>query len=46
MREDHTLRDDANWMQHTFAYREADGSIRLDYRPVEADKYVPMERKY
>jgi succinate dehydrogenase / fumarate reductase flavoprotein subunit len=46
MREDHPLRDDANWMKHTFAYRNDDGSIRLEYRPVEGDKYIPMERKY
>jgi succinate dehydrogenase / fumarate reductase flavoprotein subunit len=46
MREDFPLRDDANWMKHTFAYRNDDGSIRLDYRPVEGDKYIPMERKY
>jgi succinate dehydrogenase / fumarate reductase flavoprotein subunit len=46
MREDHPMRDDANWMKHTFAYRNDDGSIRLEYRPVEGDKYVPMERKY
>ncbi|MCU1346437.1 MAG: succinate dehydrogenase or fumarate reductase, flavoprotein subunit [Acidimicrobiia bacterium] len=46
MREDHPLRDDANFMKHTFAYREPDGSIRLEYRPVEGDKYIPMERKY
>ncbi|MGE0308406.1 MAG: FAD-binding protein, partial [Acidimicrobiia bacterium] len=46
MREDHPLRDDANWMKHTFAYRNDDGTIRLEYRAVEGDKYVPMERKY
>jgi succinate dehydrogenase / fumarate reductase, flavoprotein subunit len=46
MREDHPLRDDANWMKHTFAYRGDDGKVHLDYRPVEGDKYVPMERKY
>lgn len=45
-REDHPLRDDANWMKHTFAYRNDDGSIRLDYRPVEGEKYLPLERKY
>ncbi|MER3452465.1 MAG: succinate dehydrogenase flavoprotein subunit [Acidimicrobiia bacterium] len=45
-REDHPLRDDANWMKHTLAYRNDDGSIRLDYKPVEGTKYVPMERKY
>jgi succinate dehydrogenase / fumarate reductase flavoprotein subunit len=45
-REDHPLRDDANWMRHTLAYRQDDGSIRLDYKPVEGTKYLPMERKY
>jgi succinate dehydrogenase / fumarate reductase flavoprotein subunit len=45
-REDHPLRDDANWMKHTLAYRNDDGSIRLDYKPVEGGKYIPMERKY
>src|SRR5207249_1880707 len=45
-REDHPLRDDANWMKHTLAFRESDGSIRLDYKPVEGGKYLPMERKY
>ncbi|MGE0879520.1 MAG: succinate dehydrogenase flavoprotein subunit [Acidimicrobiia bacterium] len=45
-REDHPLRDDANWMKHTFAYRNDDGSIDLQYRAVEGDKYIPMERKY
>jgi succinate dehydrogenase / fumarate reductase flavoprotein subunit len=45
-REDHPLRDDANWMKHTFAFLESDGSIRLDYREVEGGQYIPMERKY
>jgi len=45
-RDDHPLRDDANWMRHTLAWREADGSVRLDYKPVEAGPYLPMERKY
>jgi succinate dehydrogenase / fumarate reductase, flavoprotein subunit len=45
-REDHTLRDDANWMKHTLAYRNDDGSVRLDYKPVQGGKYIPMERKY
>jgi succinate dehydrogenase / fumarate reductase flavoprotein subunit len=45
-REDHPLRDDATWMKHTLAFREADGSIRLDYKQVEGGKYLPMERKY
>ena len=33
-------------MKHTLAYREDDGRVRLDYKPVEGDKYMPMERKY
>jgi len=53
-REDHTTRDDVNFMRHTMAYRElgtdADGepsySIRLDYKPVVQTRYRPMERKY
>jgi succinate dehydrogenase / fumarate reductase flavoprotein subunit len=45
-REDHPLRDDANWLQHTLAYRDDDGSIRMDYKPVKMGPYIPMERKY
>jgi len=45
-REDHPLRDDANWLRHSLAYREDDGSVRLDYKPVKMGPYIPMERKY
>jgi succinate dehydrogenase / fumarate reductase, flavoprotein subunit len=45
-REDHPLRDDANWLKHSLAYRSADGSIRLETKPVKMGPYVPMERKY
>jgi succinate dehydrogenase / fumarate reductase flavoprotein subunit len=45
-REDHQLRDDANWLTHSLAYREPDGSVRLAYKPVKMGPYVPMERKY
>jgi succinate dehydrogenase / fumarate reductase flavoprotein subunit len=45
-RDDHPLRDDATWLKHTLAYREDDGSIRLDFKPVKMGPYVPMERKY
>ena len=45
-REDHPLRDDANWLKHTLAYREGDGSIRMEYKPVKMGPYIPMERKY
>ena len=45
-REDHPLRDDANWLKHSLATRQADGSIRLETKPVKLGPYVPMERKY
>ena len=45
-REDHPLRDDDNWLKHSLTYREEDGSIRLEYKPVKMGTYVPMERKY
>jgi succinate dehydrogenase / fumarate reductase, flavoprotein subunit len=45
-RDDHPLRDDANWLRHSLAYRQPDGSIRLDYKPVVMGPYIPMERKY
>jgi succinate dehydrogenase / fumarate reductase flavoprotein subunit len=45
-REDHPLRDDAGWLRHSLAYREPDGEVRLEYKPVKMGPYVPMERKY
>jgi succinate dehydrogenase / fumarate reductase flavoprotein subunit len=45
-RDDHPLRDDANWLRHSLAYREDGGSVRLEYKPVKMGPYVPMERKY
>ena len=45
-REDHPLRDDANWLTHTLSYRNQDGSIHQEYKPVKMGPYVPMERKY
>jgi succinate dehydrogenase / fumarate reductase, flavoprotein subunit len=45
-REDHPLRDDANWMKHSLATRGDDGSIALEFKPVKLGPYVPMERKY
>ena len=45
-REDHPLRDDANWLQHSLASLESDGSIRLEHKPVKMGPYIPMERKY
>lgn len=48
-REDFPDRNDAEYMQHTMAYKEGDGllsDIRLDYKPVVQTRYEPMERKY
>jgi succinate dehydrogenase / fumarate reductase flavoprotein subunit len=45
-REDHPLRDDANWLKHSLATRGEDGSVRLDFKPVKMGPYIPMERKY
>jgi succinate dehydrogenase / fumarate reductase flavoprotein subunit len=33
-REDHSARDDVNWLKHTYAWLNGDGQVRLDYRPV------------
>jgi succinate dehydrogenase / fumarate reductase, flavoprotein subunit len=45
-REDHPLRDDDHWLKHSLAYREPDGSVRLEYKDVKLGPYTPMERKY
>ncbi|MDP8937462.1 MAG: succinate dehydrogenase/fumarate reductase flavoprotein subunit, partial [Actinomycetota bacterium] len=45
-RDDHPTRDDANWMRHTLAHRDVDGSVRLSYKAVDGGLYQPMERKY
>jgi succinate dehydrogenase / fumarate reductase flavoprotein subunit len=45
-RDDFPTRDDANWMKHTLAWRDASGAIKLDFKPVVQGRYEPMERKY
>jgi len=45
-REDFQQRDDDNYMKHTMAYRQPDGEIRLDWKPVVVTRYQPMARKY
>ena len=45
-RTDYPKRDDVNWLKHTLASRNADGSVRLDYKPVVITKFQPQERKY
>ena len=44
-RDDFQTRDDVNWLKHSLAYREEDGGIRMEYKPVKMGPYVPMERK-
>ncbi len=46
-RTDFPERDDANWMKHTLAWRQGDGSPRLDYsRGVTITKFQPEVRSY
>lgn len=45
-REDYSRRDDANWLKHSLAWFEADGCVRLDYKPVVITNYQPKERTY
>lgn len=45
-REDFPNRDDAKWLKHTLAYKQSDGSIKMDYKPVVLGTFEPKERKY
>ncbi len=45
-RDDFPARDDVNWLKHSLAYREPDGTVRLEFKPVKLGHYVPAERKY
>ncbi len=52
-REDFPARDDANWLKHTLAWLDAEGRVRLDYRPVhlnpltnEVQSFPPKARVY
>jgi succinate dehydrogenase / fumarate reductase flavoprotein subunit len=52
-REDFPTRDDENWLKHTLCWRDDDGRVRLDYRPVhlqplsnEVSSIPPKERVY
>jgi succinate dehydrogenase flavoprotein subunit len=44
-RTDFPKRDDANFLQHTLAYRTPDGP-RIEYLPVTITRWQPEERKY
>jgi succinate dehydrogenase / fumarate reductase, flavoprotein subunit len=52
-REDYPERDDRNWLEHTLAWRDEDGKVRLGTRPVhlhslsnEVQSFPPAERVY
>ncbi len=46
-RTDFPERDDANWLKHTLAWRQADGTPRMDYsRGVTITKFEPQVRTY
>jgi succinate dehydrogenase / fumarate reductase flavoprotein subunit len=52
-REDFPARDDAHWLKHTLVWLDADGRVRLDYRPVhlnpltnEVQSFPPKARVY
>ena len=45
-REDYPERNDADWLKHSLAWLEPDGSIRLDYKPVRLGLYEPAKRVY
>jgi succinate dehydrogenase / fumarate reductase flavoprotein subunit len=45
-REDFPDRDDKEWLKHSFAFRAAGLSPRLDYKPVAITKYQPKKRVY
>jgi succinate dehydrogenase/fumarate reductase flavoprotein subunit len=46
-RTDYPERDDTNWLKHTLAWRQADGSPRLDYsRAVTITEFAPEVRAY
>jgi succinate dehydrogenase / fumarate reductase flavoprotein subunit len=45
-REDYPERNDAEWLKHSLAWLEPDGSIRLEYKPVRLGLYEPAKRVY
>jgi succinate dehydrogenase / fumarate reductase flavoprotein subunit len=45
-REDFPDRDDANFLKHTFASKDTNGDVHLDYKPVTITKYQPKKRVY
>ncbi|MFB4204648.1 succinate dehydrogenase flavoprotein subunit [Arhodomonas sp. KWT2] len=52
-REDHSERDDENWMKHTVTWMDRSGNVTIDYRPVhmntltdEMEVIPPKKRVY
>ena len=45
-RTDFTTRDDARFLDHALAYREADGAVRIERSPVTITRWPPGERVY
>jgi fumarate reductase flavoprotein subunit len=45
-RTDFPKRDDTKFLKHSMAFRQSDGSCRIDYTPVTITKLPPAERKY
>jgi fumarate reductase flavoprotein subunit len=45
-RTDFPKRDDAKFLKHSMAYRQSDGSCRVEYAPVTITKLPPGERVY
>ena len=45
-RTDFPARDDVRFLSHSLAYRNADGSTRVEYLPVTITRWPPAERVY
>lgn len=45
-REDFLERNDEEWLKHTLAYRQDDGTVELRYKPVTITRFQPKERVY
>jgi fumarate reductase flavoprotein subunit len=45
-RTDFPTRDDERFLAHSLAHRDADGSCRIEYKPVTITRWPPAERVY
>jgi succinate dehydrogenase / fumarate reductase, flavoprotein subunit len=45
-REDHQMREDDQWLKHSFITKDAEGDVELTYKDVTLGRYLPVERKY